>query len=92
MAQATVAATSVHDEDPSESRMVVTFLVSALESMVSGCQSSLGTCSAAAIPCLPPGSWCVLCCLYLGVCSPTTVTVCLWKFMLTAFLSALWWC
>ncbi|XP_052544434.1 general transcription factor II-I isoform X1 [Tympanuchus pallidicinctus] len=33
MAQATVAATSVHDEDPSESRMVVTFLVSALESM-----------------------------------------------------------
>ncbi|XP_042685830.1 general transcription factor II-I isoform X5 [Centrocercus urophasianus] len=33
MAQATVAATSMHDEDPSESRMVVTFLVSALESM-----------------------------------------------------------
>lgn len=33
MAQATVAATSVPDEDPSESRMVVTFLVSALESM-----------------------------------------------------------
>ncbi|XP_015736454.1 general transcription factor II-I isoform X2 [Coturnix japonica] len=33
MAQATVAASSVRDEDPSESRMVVTFLVSALESM-----------------------------------------------------------
>lgn len=35
MAQATAPATSIHDEDSSESRMVVTFLMSALESMVS---------------------------------------------------------
>lgn len=35
MAQATAPAASIHDEDPSESRMVVTFLMSALESMVS---------------------------------------------------------
>uniref|UniRef100_A0A8C9EVX7 General transcription factor IIi n=1 Tax=Pavo cristatus TaxID=9049 RepID=A0A8C9EVX7_PAVCR len=40
MAQATVAATSMHDEDPSESRMVVTFLVSALESMCKGLAKS----------------------------------------------------
>ncbi|KAM6048899.1 general transcription factor II-I isoform 4-T6 [Theristicus caerulescens] len=33
MAQTTAPATSVHDEDSSESRMVVTFLMSALESM-----------------------------------------------------------
>ncbi|XP_075025109.1 general transcription factor II-I isoform X1 [Calonectris borealis] len=33
MAQTTVPATSIHDEDSSESRMVVTFLMSALESM-----------------------------------------------------------
>ncbi|XP_053130856.1 general transcription factor II-I isoform X4 [Hemicordylus capensis] len=33
MAQAAMAAASGHDEDPSESRMVVTFLMSALESM-----------------------------------------------------------
>ncbi|XP_010571789.1 PREDICTED: general transcription factor II-I isoform X4 [Haliaeetus leucocephalus] len=33
MAQATAPATSIHDEDSSESRMVVTFLMSALESM-----------------------------------------------------------
>uniref|UniRef100_A0A8C3CSE6 General transcription factor IIi n=1 Tax=Cairina moschata TaxID=8855 RepID=A0A8C3CSE6_CAIMO len=33
MAQATAPAASIHDEDPSESRMVVTFLMSALESM-----------------------------------------------------------
>ncbi|XP_054064346.1 general transcription factor II-I isoform X2 [Rissa tridactyla] len=33
MAQTTTPATSVHDEDSSESRMVVTFLMSALESM-----------------------------------------------------------
>ncbi|XP_069730025.1 general transcription factor II-I isoform X2 [Phaenicophaeus curvirostris] len=33
MAQTTTPATSIHDEDHSESRMVVTFLVSALESM-----------------------------------------------------------
>ncbi|NXA53869.1 GTF2I factor, partial [Nothocercus julius] len=33
MAQATAAAMSIHDEDSSESRMVVTFLMSALESM-----------------------------------------------------------
>uniref|UniRef100_A0A8C3XTC3 General transcription factor IIi n=1 Tax=Chelydra serpentina TaxID=8475 RepID=A0A8C3XTC3_CHESE len=33
MAQAATAALSVHDEDSSESRMVVTFLMSALESM-----------------------------------------------------------
>lgn len=35
MAQTTAPATSIHDEDSSESRMVVTFLMSALESMVS---------------------------------------------------------
>lgn len=35
MAQAAMAAASSHDEDSSESRMVVTFLMSALESMVS---------------------------------------------------------
>lgn len=87
MAQATVAATSVPDEDPSESRMVVTFLVSALESMVSGCHSSLGTCSATAIPCLPPESWSMLFCLYLNACS-----VCLRKYMLAAVLFALWCC
>lgn len=34
MAQAAMAAASSHDEDSSESRMVVTFLMSALESMV----------------------------------------------------------
>ncbi|KAM9272775.1 general transcription factor II-I isoform 7-T9 [Morus bassanus] len=33
MAQTTTPATSIHDEDSSESRMVVTFLMSALESM-----------------------------------------------------------
>ncbi|XP_064324033.1 general transcription factor II-I isoform X2 [Phalacrocorax carbo] len=33
MAQATTPAASIHDEDSSESRMVVTFLMSALESM-----------------------------------------------------------
>ncbi|XP_075576399.1 general transcription factor II-I isoform X1 [Pelecanus crispus] len=33
MAQTTAPATSIHDEDSSESRMVVTFLMSALESM-----------------------------------------------------------
>ncbi|XP_040388988.1 general transcription factor II-I isoform X24 [Cygnus olor] len=33
MAQATAPAVSIHDEDSSESRMVVTFLMSALESM-----------------------------------------------------------
>uniref|UniRef100_A0A8B9I4U6 Ral transcription factor IIi n=1 Tax=Anser brachyrhynchus TaxID=132585 RepID=A0A8B9I4U6_9AVES len=33
MAQATAPAASIHDEDSSESRMVVTFLMSALESM-----------------------------------------------------------
>ncbi|XP_064893237.1 general transcription factor II-I isoform X5 [Columba livia] len=33
MAQATVPAASIHDEDSSESKMVVTFLMSALESM-----------------------------------------------------------
>ncbi|KAM9177354.1 general transcription factor II-I isoform 6-T7 [Mergus octosetaceus] len=33
MAQATAPAASIQDEDPSESRMVVTFLMSALESM-----------------------------------------------------------
>uniref|UniRef100_A0A8C4JI42 Ral transcription factor IIi n=1 Tax=Dromaius novaehollandiae TaxID=8790 RepID=A0A8C4JI42_DRONO len=33
MAQATAPAMSIHDEDSSESRMVVTFLMSALESM-----------------------------------------------------------
>lgn len=87
MAQATVAATSVPDEDPSESRMVITFLVSALESMVSGCHSSLGTCSATAIPCLPPESWSMLFCLYLNACS-----VCLRKYMLAAVLFALWCC
>lgn len=35
MAQATAPAASIHDEDSSESKMVVTFLMSALESMVS---------------------------------------------------------
>lgn len=35
MAQASAPATSIRDEDSSESRMVVTFLMSALESMVS---------------------------------------------------------
>ena len=50
MAQATAPAASIHDEDSSESRMVVTFLMSALESMVSRragrlCHSSVSACA-----------------------------------------------
>lgn len=57
MAQTTAPATSIRDKDSCESRMVVTFLMSALESMVSReikqlHHYSLGMCSIAPPHCL----------------------------------------